>query len=303
MTSISQDRRLLSHRLRGFDDRESTTAGMSRALDVGVCHVEFDLRITSDHELIAFHDPFIEIGPANWPFVDQLSLAELRASTAGCSVPTLAEMCQVFATHASSQALMHVDVKIGGQEARIREVLRVNGVLERTVLVSWMPSVLRTFHAMDPKLPLCFSHLTLARAPWLFPVAWYLSRSGLVDRMRGLCSGTASLKAHNMKAARLYVHENGNPNGAVNGDELLRSNPGHLVRDAVRGDLRKMLSTSRGYVCVPTMMATHALISEYERDGIGVAVFSAKSAGNVQPILEELHPSLVYVDDAAAFKS
>jgi hypothetical protein len=303
MTGCSQDCRLLSHRLRGFDDRESTVAGMVRALTAGVCHVEFDLRQTKDGELVAFHDPFIEVGPADWPFVDQLTLGELQACPSGRVIPTLADMARAFAQNASKDALMHVDVKVGGQEEKIRDILRTAGVLRQTVLVSWLPSVLKAFHASAPEVTLCFSHLTLARAPWMFPVALRMSNSGLIDWLRRIGAGTTSSSAHTLEATRLYVHEDGDPAGFPSGDELLRSNPGHLVRDAVRGDLRRILARTKGYVCIPTAMATRALVRDYERDEIGVAVFSAKSKEAAHRILDNLSPRLVYVDDANAFKS
>src|SRR6187402_2627002 len=90
-------KRLLSHRLRGFDDRESTCSGLERALAAGVRHVEFDVRVTRDGQLVACHDSFFKADDGSWQYVDAWDLAALRAQRAMRGLATVDEMCACFA--------------------------------------------------------------------------------------------------------------------------------------------------------------------------------------------------------------
>lgn len=275
---------------------------MARALEAGVHHVEFDLRLTRDKELVALHDPHLPIpGADGWAYVDELDVSDVRSVPAGAHVSTFEDLCRMFSERALPDTTMHVDVKIDGQEGPILQILQRHGLLDRCILVSWLPSVLFKFHGLAPSARLCFSHLTLSRAPWLFPLARAAQRSGVVGITRALGKRWSAKLGRDFDSIRLYVHGDGDPRHDPSGDERLRSNPGHLVRDAVRGDMRALLRSTRGLVCIPARMATRALAQHYREDGIGLAVFSAKSLREVRSLVAAVGPDIIYVDAAAVF--
>src|ERR1700753_352195 len=70
---------------------ENTIAAFTNAIDVGADMVEFDVRRTSDRELIAFHDAAVGAVPATG-----LPRRETEAAT-GVRPPLLAEVLQACA--------------------------------------------------------------------------------------------------------------------------------------------------------------------------------------------------------------
>jgi len=295
------DPRLLSHRCRGFDAAEGTMLGMRRALEKGVGHVEIDLRITRDQHLVVIHDPVAMVSPGIWRHVDELTLAEMRQVPALSSLATFDEMCRTFAANAGEDTLMHVDVKVAGFETEIRDVLSAHGLLERAVLVSWIPSVLSTFHALEPAIPLCFSHLTLTKAPWTLRAVQAFGGDGTISNLVRLMLRPLPHLARELSSVRLHVAANGDPHYEVRDDDRLRFNHGVVVPDMVSGGVLQQLKTTRGYVCVPVAMATRDIGERYRQLGIRLAVFSSKSTPQTLNLLERLKPDLVYVDAADVF--
>ena len=49
---------LISHRFRGFSKHENTIAGLTAALDFGVRHLEFDIRVARCGTPMIYHDEF-----------------------------------------------------------------------------------------------------------------------------------------------------------------------------------------------------------------------------------------------------
>lgn len=301
MNNTRPDHRLLSHRLRGFDTRESTVLGLSRALAAQVSHVEFDLRISRDQTLVAYHDPAIQTEHGDWQYVDDLDLSELRKCPVAASLATFDDMCGEFAAKASADTLLHVDVKIAGHETLIRDVLSAHRLLQRTVLVSWIPSVIQQFHALEPKVPLCFSHLTLTRARWSLKPLEALGRDATISNLARLVAHPFPDLARELHSVRLHVATDGQPNYVLTGKDRLRSNLGVVVPDMVTGEMQRILQASRGYVCIPLAMATPVLGEKYRDLGIKLAVFATASTKQTLTALHRQHPDIVYVDNAQVF--
>jgi hypothetical protein len=291
--------RLLSHRLRGFDEWESTRLGLERGLSAGAHHVEFDVRATRDNHLVAHHDPFFEAGDGTWHYIDEWDLATLRAQHLS-QLATLEEMCGCFAAFRSPNALLHVDVKVGGHEAVIRDTIARFGLLPHTVLVSWLPSVLLRFNALSPQTRLCFSHLPMARMPGLYAAAKALSP--VIERAapalsRGL-RGIAPRLSKETLLACLHFHDNGDPAIGHEDDEETRCNHGHVVPGLLTGTMLDLLRRTDGMVCVPVRFATAALRRGYRSRGIQFAVYSVNDVPSLERVMAGIDPDIVYVDNA-----
>jgi Glycerophosphoryl diester phosphodiesterase family len=292
--------RLLSHRLRGFDRWDSTRLGLENGLVTGVRHVEFDVRITRDGYLVVYHDPFFKADNGTWCFIEDWDFSALRAQQALGQLATLEEMCACFAAFRSPHALMHVDVKVGDHEAVIHDTIAKFGLLSNIVLVSWLPGVLVRFHALSPQTRLCFSHLPMARAPWLYPMAKALSP--IIGRAAQAFSwGLRDIKprlANEALTVRLHFHDDGDPAGERDDDEDADRNHGHVVPGLLTGTMLDLLRSTNGIVCVPIALATRALGRGYRAQNIQLAVYSVADASSLKRVMADLDPDIVYVDNA-----
>ncbi len=292
--------RLLSHRLRGFDRWESTRLGLERGLMAGVRHAEFDVRVTRDGHPIAFHDPFFKADDGTWNYVDEWDLEALRAQQALSHLATLEEMCACFAAFRSPDAVLHVDVKVGGYEAVIHKTIEKFGLLSNVVLVSWLPGVLLRFNALAPQMRLCFSHIPMARAPWLYAVAKALSP--ILERATPAFSrGLRKIAPRLSKGAlmsRLHFHDNGDPAAGREGDEGAHRIHGHVVPGLLTGTMLDLLRRTKGLVCVPVRLATRTLGHGYRLQDIQLAVYSVGNVPSLVRVMEDVDPDIVYVDNA-----
>jgi hypothetical protein len=298
MTSIDIIGRLLSHRLRGFDLWESTRLGLERALIAGVRHAEFDVRFTRDGHPVAYHDPLFKADDGSWHYLDEWDLAALRAQDAFSQLATLEEMCTCFATFRSPEALLHVDVKVGGYESVIHDTIAKFGLLSNTVLVSWLPSVLLRFNSLSPQTRLCFSHLPMA--PSLYAVAKTLSP--ILDHapvaLRRVLRDIGPQAFKEASTISLHFHDNGDPASWDGGDEGAHHNVSHAVPGLLKGNTLDLLSRTHGMVCVPVRLATRTLGVTYRSQDIQLAVFSVGDKSSLDRVMTVVDPDIVYVDNA-----
>jgi len=274
MTSIDNSiERLLSHRLRGFDEWESTRLGLENALIAGVRQTEFDVRVTRDGHPVAYHDPIFKADDGSWHYLDEWDLAELRAQNVFSHLATLEEMCACFAAFRRPEALLHVDVKVEGYESLIHDTIARFGMQSNAVLVSWLPSVLVRFNSLSPQTRLCFSHVPMA--PWLYVGAKFLSP--LVNHapapLRGLLRDIGPQVLKDASTISIHFHDNGDPASWDGGDEGAHHNVSHVVPGLVKGKMLDLLSRTQGMVCIPVQLATQALVRLYRSHGIQVAMF------------------------------
>jgi len=294
------NRRLLSHRLRGFDQCESTRLGLEHGLQAGVRNVEFDVRVTRDGCPIAYHDPFFKADDGRWCYVDDWDLAALRKQQALRQLATLEEMCACFATFRPPHALLHVDVKVVGHEAVIHDTIAKFGLLPDTVLVSWLPNALLRFHALSPETRLCFSHLPMARMPWLYTVAKALYPI-VQDAAPAVSLGLRKIAprlANETLTVRLHFHDNGDPAIGPAGDDETHLTPGHVVPGLLTGTMLDLLRKTAGMVCVPLRLATRALARGYQSQNIQFAVYSVNDMPALERAMAAIDPDIIYVDNA-----
>lgn len=289
--------RLLSHRLRGFDRHESTVAGLKAALAREVRHVEFDVRLTKDGRFLTFHDPFVLDDHGGYHNIGELTIEEIRTRCHIDHAPFLDEMLECFRKNAKDTATIHVDIKAGGVERCLVDLIRRYDLVDRAVIVSWIPSVLEKVAAIEPGFRLCYSHITFARFTPLYSIAaWVLSQK-TVNAAGRFTRSFAPYTGRLIESLRIYWDSDGIPWDAHEND-LTGFNHGHLVPYLVGGKMLQLLERTRGMVCIPTVCATKGLVEDYHRRGISVAVFPVRTREELRVAVGRVHPDVLYVDNA-----
>jgi glycerophosphoryl diester phosphodiesterase len=288
---------LLSHRLRGFDRHENTLAGLTAALAAGVLHVEFDARDTRDGVLVAVHDPVFKADDGSWQRVRDWEFEALRGQGTMRHICRVVDLVGAFAAAAGPEARLHVDIKVDGRVRELKHILETAGALERTILVSWLASALIEFHALSPTTRLCFSHVSFARAPWLYSVAKALLRPGLLGLVP--LTGLASDRSRRLGGLSLHFHDDGAAAADLPAADQAGRTQAHLVPGFLTGDVLDLLRNTRGLVCVPLWCVSRRFVERYHRLGVGVAVFSVRSRAALDKLLTESGPDIIYVDDAS----
>lgn len=295
---MSIDRkRLLSHRLRGFGDKESTVVGLQKALEQEVCHVEFDVRVTKDLVLVAYHDPGLINPDGQYTYLDDVTLADLRSLPSGAHIATLNELAACLNAHPKTSTKLHIDIKISGLEDEIVKILGRNNVIGRTVFVSWMPSVLKRIHETYPNATLCFSHISFSKFTSAFWLASQVGSARLIGRLGAWCSKFDMAYGRLISSIDLEFSRDGRISfEAPTGNCRSRGMCGCIVKSEVEGEMRELLAATNGYVCVPHMLIGRREVENYKASGISVAVFSARNAGEIENINSKLNPDLIYAD-------
>jgi glycerophosphoryl diester phosphodiesterase len=135
---------------------ENTLRAFRAALAAGVDLIEFDVLELAGGELVLAHsnDLFeVSHGAARGAVRDQ-SLAALHAVAP--DLPVLDDALRFFAEEAHDVGA-HVDVKSIGAEERIVAGLRRFGLVERALVSSFLPTVLRETSRLEPGLRTCIS--------------------------------------------------------------------------------------------------------------------------------------------------
>ena len=185
-------------------------------------------------------------------------------------------------------------------EANIRDTIARFGLLPDAVLVSWLPGVLLRFNALSPQTKLCFSHLPMARLPWLYPIAKVLS--SIVERTAlSLKPGLRDILprlANEALSSCLHFHDNGDPLSGRWDDEKAHCNPGHVVPGTLTGTMLDLLRKTDGMVCVPVGLATPELRRGHRSQGLGLAVYSVDDMPSLERVMADIDPDIIYVDNA-----
>ena len=153
---------IVTHRFRGFSDRENSYRGFKTALEEGVVAFEFDVRLTSDGIPVVNHDRSINLLNGDRFDILTNNYRDLINSTGGDEhlrvIMSLAEALEIFAGLREDESKIFIDIKDYGEEEVIVSMINEHSLRGSVVIVSWLPEVLFRIHVLDPGLPLCFSH-------------------------------------------------------------------------------------------------------------------------------------------------
>jgi glycerophosphoryl diester phosphodiesterase len=153
-----------AHRGASYEAPENTLAAFMLAFELGADGIEFDVQLSKDGEAVVIHDfTLSKTTDGNGPVHDK-SLAELKALDAGGwfdpifagqRIPTLQEVIDT----AGRRLLLNIELKSkslrdDGLAAVVVRTVEENHLLDRVVLSSFNPLVLRQVRQLNPWIPI-----------------------------------------------------------------------------------------------------------------------------------------------------
>ena len=136
---------LLGHRGARAHAPENTVSAFDLALDHGAHGFEFDVRRTRDLQCVIYHDPKL-----HHLVIRRHTLERLRAACNSHELPpTLEEVLDRYGRN----AFLNIEVKVRGCEQIVAQAVK-RARPERYFISSFLPSVVRRLHDLDPSLVL-----------------------------------------------------------------------------------------------------------------------------------------------------
>lgn len=187
MAAFPTDRIVIwGHRGSPMEAPENTLDSFTAAIRNGVDGIELDVMLSADGEVMVRHDFDLERTTDGSGWVDQTTYADLRQLNAAHHwpefpaqiIPTLGEVLAIL----PAGMLVNVELKARswrsvGLERRVVDILREFDVLDRTLISSFNPMVLRRIQKIEPKLAIGFLW-------WNVDVRWYLARPLFFNYLR-----------------------------------------------------------------------------------------------------------------------
>ncbi len=140
---------------------ENTLPALAAAVRSGATYVEFDVRTTADQVPVVFHDRTVDRTTDGSGHVWELTVDEVRAldagswfspAYAGIRVPLLAEALDLVPTP-GPQLLLEIKPPAGTDDIkRILDMVAERGLLDRTVVQSFDPQVVRLAREVAPEV-------------------------------------------------------------------------------------------------------------------------------------------------------
>jgi glycerophosphoryl diester phosphodiesterase len=158
---------VIAHRGDSAHRPENTLAAYVSALELGVSAVEIDVQLTRDGRVVVIHDPTLDRTTSGQGDVRQLTLAEVRAVSAGYPsrfgsdfqgehVPTLAEVLTLLRDRARTMIEIKkesvTDDEAGGIEALTVAEVRRLGVADKVALISFDQRAIVRLRRLAPEI-------------------------------------------------------------------------------------------------------------------------------------------------------
>jgi glycerophosphoryl diester phosphodiesterase len=151
---------VIAHRGASSYAPENTFAAFDLAIQMGVSHIELDVHLTRDHDVVVIHDDTVDRTTNGTGPVADHTLEALRALDAGSwfagkfageRIPTLSEVLQRYKGRA------HIHTEIKGQSAhlsqRTADLVRAHEMAEQVTITSFQKTRLEETRAYAPELP------------------------------------------------------------------------------------------------------------------------------------------------------
>lgn len=149
---------LIGHRGSPVRTTENSLPSFEKALEEGVDMVEFDVRLSRDHEVVVFHDKELNRLTGQKGFVRDSSLKELQVLRLGFSnnlrIPTLADVLEQL----GQRVLLYIELKVDEDMQKDSNVLALKTlesvekykVKERCILVSFNYHIVKWIKQQAP---------------------------------------------------------------------------------------------------------------------------------------------------------
>ena len=132
---------IVSHRGAEGLAPENTLSAFRKGIQSGADCIEFDCRQTNDGVVVVHHDRTIDRMTSGTGPVNQHSLDEIRNETVGEDevIPTLKEALSLLQRH---KIRIQIEIKERGIVEKVEELVKEYNVVDRTMLISFIPEVL-----------------------------------------------------------------------------------------------------------------------------------------------------------------
>ena len=137
---------------------ENTLAGIRAALRLRADSIEVDVHCTRDGVPVLLHDATVDRTTDGEGEIAALSLRQARRLDAGRGhalslpkgerIPTLREVLQTV----NGRAVLVLEVKAGGIEEAVLQVVRRAGALDWCVVHSFLPNIVERFRQLEPRM-------------------------------------------------------------------------------------------------------------------------------------------------------
>jgi glycerophosphoryl diester phosphodiesterase len=148
MAAVESPVLILGHRGAPNEVPENTIASFREAIRQGAHGVELDVQRSLDGVPVVIHDDTLERTTSGRGRVCDLTWAELASVRAGGEpLPSLA---QAVAWAEEAGAFLNVEIKAADVEKATLSVLSDHGMLERSIISSFTPDIVKTVGALAP---------------------------------------------------------------------------------------------------------------------------------------------------------
>ena len=157
----------IAHRGASFYEPENTLRAFKRAMEMGCDGIELDVRKSKDGKIVVIHDETVDRTTNGKGRVSEMTLEELKKLDAGKGekIPLLEEVLQQV-----NSPLYFVEVKEGGYESEIVNLVRNLGKIDEVVFVSSnQESLKRIGESGGRHLGLILTSLVKAKFEYILP--------------------------------------------------------------------------------------------------------------------------------------
>lgn len=283
-------KKLISHRLRGFDKNDTTKSGLLKALSVGIPALEVDTRLTADDEIVLYHDARLNEHFLSNDYISNLRLMELKqihyTKNSIDRILTLRELV----SHLESVEMpphIYLDIKESGAEEAMIKLLDRQIQNKKVTIISWLPETLFKVHEINPHIPLCFSYIPF-RYPALFPA---------VRLLRGTIENSRWRNPERKRYFFLDQYNSPVTSGIRPGDDVE-----HYVSSGISGKMADVLSESGGFVCIHYSLSQTENCAELRKNGIGTILYSINDEKLLNYYIKHSNPDYILTDNAHLFQ-
>jgi glycerophosphoryl diester phosphodiesterase len=154
---------VFAHRGASAHAPENTISAFQLAFEQGAPFIEFDVKLTSDQQVVIIHDRMVDRTTNGHGRVNQMTLAELKRLDAGAwfdekfqdeRIPTLDEVFETF----GNKLFMNVEFKhfsspFDGLLEKVSVRIKKHHLEKRIILSSFLPTDLIRAHQLLPEVP------------------------------------------------------------------------------------------------------------------------------------------------------
>lgn len=176
--------KIIAHRGANRERPENTLSAFTRALEIGVDAIEFDLLLTKDRKIVARHDDLIR-HEGKWHYVRELTYEELKKMDLGGGecVPLIEQVFELL----HRRVPIFLDLKSFGLSPFLAKFLKSRGAGEEVHVTSFLHSEIAE---MGHKYPSVGRSIIMAAMPVRFSEMMEYAGTREVSLFRGYLNET-----------------------------------------------------------------------------------------------------------------